>query len=60
MTLQMFLARRTYDESGHYIVKPFNVSIVNSLNNNLGNQGLYEEGQFTAAGSTPSPDLAIL
>jgi len=53
------LARRTYDESGHYIVKPFNVSIVNSLNNNLGNQGLYEEGQFTAAGSTPSPDLAI-
>ena len=53
------LARRTYDESGHYIVKPFNVSILNSLNNNRGNQGLYEEGQFTAAGSTPSPDLAI-
>ena len=53
------LARRTYDESGHYVVKPFNVSILNSLNNNRGNQGLYEEGQFTAAGSTPSPDLAI-
>jgi len=53
------LARRTYDESGHYIVKPFNVSILNSLNNNRGNQGLYEEGQFTAGGSTPSPDLAI-
>ena len=53
------LARRTYDESGHYIVKPFNVSILNSLNNNRGNQGLYEEGQFTAAGSTPTPDLAV-
>ena len=53
------LARRTYDESGHYIVKPFNVSILNSLNDNRGNQGLYEEGQFTAGGSTPSPDLAI-
>ena len=53
------LARRTYDESGHYIVKPFNVSIVNSLNNNLGNQGLYEAGQFTAAGSPPSDDLAV-
>jgi len=53
------LARRTYDESGHYVVKPFNVSILNSLDNNLGNQGLYEEGQFTAGGSTPSPDLAI-
>ena len=57
--LQDVLARRTYDESGHYIVKPFNVSILNSLNNNRGNQGLYEEGQFTAAGSTPSPDLAV-
>ena len=57
--LQDILARRTYDESGHYIVKPFNISILNSLNNNRGNNGLYEEGQFTAAGSTPSPDLAI-
>jgi hypothetical protein len=54
------LARRTYDESGHYIVKPFNISLVNSLNNNVGNQGLYEEGQFTAGGSTPTDDLAIL
>ena len=26
MTSQIFL-RRTFDESGHYIVKPFNVSI---------------------------------
>ena len=54
------LARRTYDESGHYIVKPFNISLVNSLNNNLGNQGLYEEGQFTAGGSTPADDLSVL
>ena len=54
------LARRTYDESGHYIVKPFNISLVNSLNNNVGNQGLYEEGQFTAGGSTPTDDLAVL
>ena len=53
------LARRTYDESGHYIVKPFNVSIVNSLNDNVGNQGLYEAGQFTAGGSTPNADLSI-
>ena len=54
------LARRTYDESGHYIVRPFNISLVNSLNNNLGNQGLYEEGQFTAGGSTPNADLSVL
>ena len=30
------LARRTYDESGDYYVKPFDVVIKNSLNNNLG------------------------
>ena len=53
------LARRTYDESGHYIVKPFNVSIVNSLNNNLGNQGIFELGQFTPSGGVPSSDLAL-
>jgi hypothetical protein len=53
------LARRTFDESGHYIVRPFNVSIVNSLNNNLGNQGLYEAGQFTAGGTAANADLAL-
>ena len=53
------LAKRTYDESGHYIVKPFNVSIVNSLNNNRGNQGVFQAGQFTYSGGTPSDDLAL-
>jgi hypothetical protein len=53
------LARRTFDESGHYIVKPFNVSIANSLNDNLGNQGLYEPGQFTAGGTAANADLAV-
>ena len=53
------LARRTYDESGHYIVRPFNVSIVNSLNNNRGNQGVFQAGQFTYSGGTPSNDLAL-
>jgi hypothetical protein len=53
------LARRTFDESGHYIVKPFNVSIVNSLNDNLGNRGLYEPGQFTPGGTAANADLAL-
>ena len=35
------LARRTYDESGDYYVKPFDISVVNSLNNNKGNRGLF-------------------
>ena len=53
------LARRTFDESGHYIVKPFNVKIINSLNNNRGNQGLLDEGKFTPSGGTVSDDLAL-
>lgn len=54
------LAKRTYDESGNYYVNPFNVEALESLNNNLGNGGLYKEDQKTTQGSTPSDDLAIL
>ena len=53
------LARRTYAESGDYYVKPFDVRYVNSLNNNVGNQGIFQEGQFTYGGSTPSEDLGL-
>ena len=53
------LARRTYAESGDYYVKPFDVRFVNSLNNNVGNQGIFQEGQFTYGGATPSDDLGL-
>ena len=53
------LARRTYDESGNYYIKEFTTSLRDSLNDNEGNRGLYEEGQTTAQGSTPSESLAI-
>ena len=53
------LARRTYEESGDYYVKPFDVRVVNSLNNNIGNQGIFQEGQSTYGGSTPSADLSL-
>ena len=53
------LARRTYDESGDYYVRPFDVSVVDSLNDNLGNNGLFQADQFTYSGGTPSDDLAI-
>ena len=53
------LARRTYDESGDYYVKPFDISIVDSLNDNLGNNGIFRDGQFTYSGSIPSDDLAL-
>ena len=53
------LAQRTFDQSGHYVVKPFDVAVFNSLNNNLGNNGLFEAGEFTYGGSLASDDLAI-
>ena len=33
------LARRTFDESGNYDVKPFDVTLLESLNDNIGNSG---------------------
>ena len=53
------LARRTYDESGNYDVKPFDVTLLESLNDNIGNRGVYKAGQFTAGGETPSDDFAL-
>jgi hypothetical protein len=52
-----WIARRTYDESGDYAVDPFDISVDNSLNNRLGNGGLFFEGQNTDEGNTPSKDL---
>jgi hypothetical protein len=52
-----YLAQRTYDESGDYTVSPFQVSIHNSLNNRLGNDGLFFDGENTEQGNTPSDDL---
>lgn len=52
-----YLAERTYDESGNYVVDPFKVTVHNSLNNRLGNDGLYYSDQKTDKGDTPSDDL---
>jgi hypothetical protein len=51
------LARRTYDESGDYLVSPFNVYPRDSLNDKVLNNGIYFEGQVTSNGNTPSEDL---
>jgi hypothetical protein len=53
------LARRTFAESGDYYVTPFDASLKESLNDNVGNNGLFGPGQFTYGGSTPSNDLAV-
>ena len=53
------LARRTFDESGHYYVKPFDVTVVNSLNDRVGNGGIFNAGQFSPSGVTVSDSLAL-
>ena len=50
-------ARRTHDESGDYYIQPFGLSIKNTLNNYLGNDGLYNEGELTYQANTPSDNL---
>jgi hypothetical protein len=54
------LAKRTFDESGNYSVTGYFVKSLESLNNRLGNNGIYLENQKTSAGSVPSDDLAVL
>ena len=53
------LARRTFDESGHYYIREFVTTVKNSLNNGFGNRGIYNAGQLTDGGSTPSESLAL-
>jgi hypothetical protein len=53
-------ARRTYDESGNYYVKPFKVVLNESLNDKIGNNGIYNINQQTKGGGAPSDDLACL
>ena len=52
-------ARRTYDESGNYYVKPFSVKTRESLNDRQGNNGVYYDNQKTSEGNQPSEDKMI-
>ena len=54
------LARRTYDESGDYYIKPFSVSARESLNDRIGNRGIYLDTQQTQNGNTPADDILSL
>ena len=55
-----YIAERTFDESGHYAVDEFDVKALNSLNDQINNDGLYSEGKTTEQGNTPSDDLMCL
>ena len=51
-----YLAERTYDESGDYAITQFNPSIHNSLNDRLGNNGLFFDTEISQEGNKPSDD----
>jgi hypothetical protein len=54
------LARRTFDESGNYYVNPFKLESLESLNDNLGNGGLYTQGETTSIGVEASEDIGVI
>ena len=53
-------ARRTFDESGNYYVKSFDVFTKESLNDGKGNEGIYKSSQLTSSGFEPSDDLYVV
>jgi hypothetical protein len=55
-----YLAQRTYDESGDYVVDPFEISLNESLNDRLGNNGIFFSNEKTSQGNTPSDSLACV
>ena len=54
------LAARTYDESGDYYIRPFEVFAKESLNDQIGNKGIYTSEQKTQEGNIPSDDLMVM
>ena len=53
------LARRTFDESGHYYINEYVTTAHESLNDGFGNRGLFDATQTTPGGATPSENLGI-
>ena len=53
------LARRTFDESGDYTVRDFQLDIRENLNDGL-NNGIYTSGQTTDSGNTASDDFLTI
>ena len=51
-----YFAKRTFEESGNYAVTPFTVDVVDLLNDETGNGGLFRENELTEQGNVPSLD----
>lgn len=55
--LSQEFARRTYDESGDYYVKPPIIVAQETLNDLKGNEGIFNKNQLTYDNNTPSESL---
>ncbi len=55
--IREYLAKRTYEESGDYVVDPFNIEINDSLNDHTNSDGIFYSNQKTDQGNTPTEDL---
>ena len=53
-------ARRTFEESGNYSLGNFNVKVSNSLDDGIGNEGIFKSNQVTDQNNTPTDDLACV
>lgn len=54
------LAKRTFDESGNYMVKNFEIFAKENLNDGKGNNGVYTENQTTSSGQKPAENVLTL
>ena len=52
-------AKRTFETNGDYTLLPFDVTAKESLNDNEGNNGLYDVEQFTQSGDIPTEDKIV-
>ncbi len=53
------IAKRTFSAQGDFTVTPFNVTVEESLDDNEGNNGLYDTEEFTAEGDIPAEDKVV-
>jgi hypothetical protein len=55
-----YIAQRTYEESGNYVVNPFTFLVTNSLNDRLGNDGAFFPTEKTNQGNVPAENLMCI
>ena len=55
-----YFAKRTYEESGNYSVGNFKIDPAESLNDGISNEGVFNSGENTDQGATPTDDLFAL